>query len=267
MMNFDVSIFIDVFAIKFMQFSANCFKITLFKSWTRALALFLTVFFIPNYAQAKTESFQADSLNSLKSDTAYDTSKKTDFISFGNVVTGMYAYSIVPISVFLGAASISSPTYIMEFDEKYGNHTGYTLGTGIGIDFNEVEGIGFSDFRTQFEYTRLPSHPVSPHRITGTNLIDFNLIPVLRKNVFQLGGSIGLGLTISPEVPRYHAQAEIWLKNAMGLSYLGLFPQHQLFVRGRYTTGLANAEPRYDIAIGYASTISLSVEFFYDFIP
>jgi hypothetical protein len=179
----------------------------------------------------------------------------------------MYAYSIVPISAALGVASISSPTYIMEFDERYGNHTGFAFGTGIGVDFNEEEGIGFSDLRTQFEYIRLAHHPVSQDRISGTALIDFNALPVIRKNIFRLGGSIGGGLTISKEVPRYHVQGEIWLKNAMGLSYLALFPQHQVFVRGRYTPGLGNAEPRYDIAIGYAATISLSVEFFYDFIP
>ncbi|HYF04175.1 MAG TPA: hypothetical protein VEC36_12400 [Patescibacteria group bacterium] len=227
----------------------------------------LFCFAIPLTAVARTESLQADSLSAFTRDTVYNSEPMTEYISFGHIITAGYGYAIVPITIVLGAASISSPTYVMEFDKIYGNHTGFSFGAGVGIDFNEEEGIGFSDIRAQFDYTRLANHPVSPNRSTGSLLADINFMPIFRENIFRLGGSIGPGITISEEVPRYHIQGELWIRNAMGLSYLGLFPQHQLFIRSRYTIGLHNSMPRYDIALGYAATISISKEFFYDFIP
>ncbi len=252
-----------------MQFSANCFKNRRFKKqYINYFALILCAFTNPFTTFAFTEVLKTDSLYSFKDDTAYSKAQQTDYLTAGNLATALYAYSIVPAAIIIGAASVSSPTYVYEIDKVHGNHSGFSFGAGVGIDFNEeADGLGFSDLRAQFEYTRLPNHPVSPNRSTGTALIDFNVLPVFRKNIFRLGGSIGPGITISEEIPRYHIQGEIWLKNAMGLSYLGLYPQHQLFIRSRYTVGLNDTKPRYDIALGYAATISLSKEFFYDFIP
>ncbi|MES2765667.1 MAG: hypothetical protein V4642_07360 [Bacteroidota bacterium] len=251
-----------------MQFSANSFKNRCFKKQSVIrFALLICAFLFPFKTFAFTEVLKADSLYSFKNDTAYNTARQTDYITPGNLATALYAYSIVPAAIIIGAASISSPTYVYEIDKVHGNHSGFAFGAGVGIDFNEEEGLGFSDLRAQLEYTRLPKHPVSPNRSSATALIDFNVLPVFRKNIFRLGGSIGPGITISEEIPRYHVQGEVWLKNAMGLSYLGLYPQHQIFIRSRYTIGLNDSHPRYDIALGYAATISLSKEFFYDFIP
>ncbi len=162
-----------------------------------------------------------------------------------DAAVALFAYLAAPVWIGVGVASLLSPALIVE-RHAADWHWGWSLGTGIGWSGDTLP-WRFSRLRLQVEYATARTGQVS-----STLLADWNARAVLMAPLFRLGGSLGLGIEHSGAGSFPYVQAELWLRNAMGIWYLGLFPQHSLGFRLR--SHLSNFPSRWQLALGYWST-------------
>ncbi|MDW7997351.1 MAG: hypothetical protein RMJ46_06720, partial [Bacteroidota bacterium] len=139
------------------------------------------------------------------------------WISGEELLMALYGYALVPTWLAMGTASLLSPAVLLEPAQK---QWGWSLGTGIGWSPESTE-QRFSLVRLQLEYEQLVTA-----RVTTTLLADWNAVPIVFPELFRLGGSLGFGWHWRASERRPYLQAEAWLRNAMGIWYIGLFPQH-----------------------------------------
>jgi hypothetical protein len=170
------------------------------------------------------------------------------WIGAEEIALALFAYTLVPLWVGVGAASLLSPTLVLEQSGAH-QHRGWALGTGIGWS-SQRSPWRFSHLRLQGEWEVLAKE----RRLQLILLGDWNALPVLFPEGFRLGGSLGIGSELPIARRRFTVQTELWLRNAMGIWYLGMFPQHSLGVRFRYTLASAAAPARWQVAFGYWST-------------
>ncbi len=167
------------------------------------------------------------------------------WIGAEEVALALFAYITVPVWVSVGIASILSPTLLLEQTES-GWRLGWSAGTGIGWS-TQRQPLRFSTLRLQIERESLQRGSLSV-----SALFDWNAVPILLPEILRLGGSVGFGGEPLGNGWRSHLQAEVWLRNAMGVWYLGMFPQHSLGIRLRYRPWSATS--RWQLALGYWST-------------
>lgn len=170
------------------------------------------------------------------------------WISAEELALALFGYVLVPFWVGVGAASVLSPTGILEPSDA-GWHAGWSFGTGIGWSAQKRP-LRFSHLRVQSERELFRAEG----RLQVTLLVDWNALPVFFPDGFRLGGSLGIGSELPVTRRRFSVQTELWLRNAMGIWYLGMFPQHSLGVRFRYTLASSHSPARWQLALGYWST-------------
>ncbi len=169
------------------------------------------------------------------------------WVSTGEVALALFAYVTTPIWIGLGLASVSSPAFILEWTPQ-GWHSGYSFGTGIGWSGDSAL-WRFSQVRLQLDYEHIRTGAA-----TLTALLDWNALPVLLPEGFRLGGSLGAGTRWRRAPPQPYVHGELWLRNAMGMPYLGFFPQHSLGVRLRLLLARPGLPRSLQLGLAYTAT-------------
>jgi hypothetical protein len=169
------------------------------------------------------------------------------WISAGDVALALFAYVTTPVWIGLALASVSSPGFVLERTPQ-GWHSGYSFGTGIGWSGDSALWT-FSRLRLQAEYEHIRTGAA-----TLTALLDWNALPVLLPEGFRLGGSLGAGIRWRRAPPQPYVHGELWLRNAMGMPYLGFFPQHSLGVRLRLLPARPGLPRSLQLGLAYTAT-------------
>ena len=169
------------------------------------------------------------------------------WISAGDVALALFAYTTTPIWIGLALASVSSPTFVLE-QTPQGWHSGYSFGTGVGWSGDSAL-WRFSQVRLQLDYEHIRTSAA-----TLTAVLDWNAVPVLLPEGFRLGGSLGAGIRWRHAPPQPYVHGELWLRNAMGMPYLGFFPQHSLGVRLRLLLARPGLPRSLQLGLAYTAT-------------
>ncbi|MCS7176964.1 MAG: hypothetical protein NZ960_05000 [Candidatus Kapabacteria bacterium] len=167
------------------------------------------------------------------------------WISGEELLMALYGYVLTPVWLAFGTASLVSPTVLLDASRQ---QWGWSIGTGVGWS-PESTAQRFSLLRLQVDYERLGAAQFST-----TLLADWNAVPIFLPELFRLGGSLGLGQSWRAPERRPYLQAEAWLRNAMGIWYMGLFPQHSLGLRLRYFPAVSALPARWQLALGWWAT-------------
>lgn len=193
-------------------------------------------------ACAVTSATPADSLHHTLPDSLR-------WVTPGDVALALFGYALLPLWVGIGAASLLSPTLSLEHTADW--QSGWALGTGIGWS-GSSDPWRFSRARLQLEYEQLGTA-----RWNATALADWNALTLFGSPLFRAGASVGVGGQWRPGARwQPYAQGELWLRNAMGIWYIGLFPQHSLGLRLRFFPARPGQPRRWAVAIGYWSTVT-----------
>ncbi len=166
------------------------------------------------------------------------------WIGAEEIALALFAYTLVPVWLAIGAASLVSPTVSLESSQQRWRW-GYSLGAGIGWSGNPGP-LRFSRLRLQGE--------AGGGRMSTTLLADWNALPIGTGELFCLGASGGIGWQYSSGSERPFAHVELWLRNAMGIWYLGLFPQHSLGLRCRYFPAHRGQPSKWQLGFGWWAT-------------
>lgn len=148
------------------------------------------------------------------------------WIGAEEVALALMAYTLVPAWLTLGAASLVSPTVSVEKSQQRWQWS-WAVGTGTGWS-TQRHPLRFSHLRLQGE--------AEWGRGFGGSVVllaDWNALPIGTGELFCLGISGGIGWRYRERWYPF-AQGELWFRNAMGIWYMGLFPQHSLGLRLRY---------------------------------
>ncbi len=175
-----------------------------------------------------------------------DATDSVHWIGAEELAIALFAYTLVPVWLTLGVASLVSPTVNVEHSQQRW-HWSWAVGTGIG----------WSGQESSFRFSRIRLHgeleSSGRSRFNLSVLADWNVLSVITAELFRLGASAGIGWQLGGE-SRPYVQGELWLRNAMGIWYMGLFPQHSLGLRLRYFPARSSLTPRWQVGIGWWST-------------